>query len=40
MLSEVEKQLKKAEAAQRRRMQAERAAKDSEVCPLSDVIFE
>lgn len=30
-LSEVEQQLKKAEAAQRRRMQAEKAARESEV---------
>lgn len=31
-LSEVEQQLKKAEAAQRRRMQNEKAARESEVC--------
>lgn len=31
-LSEVEQQIKKAEAAQRRRMQVEKAAKESEVC--------
>jgi hypothetical protein len=31
-LSEVEQQLKKAEAAQRRRMQVEKAARESEVC--------
>ena len=33
-LSEVEQQLKKAEAAQRRRMQVEKAARESEVWPL------
>lgn len=33
-LSEVEQQLKKTEAAQRRRMQVEKAARESEVCPL------
>lgn len=32
-LSEVELQLKKAEAAQRRRMQSEKAARDAEVLP-------
>lgn len=32
-LSEVEQQLKKAEAAQRRRTQVEKAARESEVCP-------
>lgn len=31
-LSEVEQQLKKAEAAQRRRMQSEKAAREAEVC--------
>lgn len=31
-LTEVEQQLKKAEAAQRRRMQNEKAARESEVC--------
>lgn len=31
-LSDVEQQLKKAEAAQRRRMQVEKAARESEVC--------
>lgn len=31
-LTEVEQQLKKAEAAQRRRMQVEKAARESEVC--------
>lgn len=31
-LSEVEQQLKKAEAAQRRRMQVEKANRESEVC--------
>lgn len=33
-LSEVEQQLKKAEVAQRRRMQTEKAARESEVCSL------
>lgn len=33
-LTEVEQQLKKAEAAQRRRMQVEKAARESEVCPF------
>lgn len=33
-LSEVEQQLKKAEAAQRRRMQVEKAARESEVCAI------
>lgn len=33
-LSEVEHQLKRAEAAQRRRIQAAKAAKESEVCLL------
>lgn len=33
-LTELEQQLKKAEAAQRRRMQVEKAARESEVCPL------
>lgn len=32
-LSEVEQQLKRAEALQRRRMQVEKAARESEVCP-------
>ena len=31
-LSDVEQQLKKAEAAQRRRLQVEKAARESEVC--------
>ena len=31
-LSEVEQQSKKAEAAQRRRMQSEKAAREAEVC--------
>lgn len=31
-LSEVEQQLKKAEAAQRRRIQSEKAAREAEVC--------
>lgn len=30
----MEQQLKKAEAAQRRRMQNEKAARESEVCPF------
>ena len=34
-LSEVEQQLKKAEAAQRRRVQVEKAARESEVWPPS-----
>ena len=40
-LSEVEQQLKKAEAAQRRRMQVEKAARESEVCfyPLQLTLF-
>ena len=33
-LSEVEQQLKKAEAAQRRRMQSEKAAREAEVLPI------
>lgn len=36
--SEVEQQLKKAEAAQRRRMQNEKAALESQVCLFPDVI--
>lgn len=38
-LSEVEQQLKKAEAAQRRRMQVEKAARESEVSLPSITIF-
>ncbi|KAK9139182.1 hypothetical protein Scep_008863 [Stephania cephalantha] len=38
MLTEVEKQLKKAEAAQRRRMQAERAAKESEAAAIRKIL--
>ena len=37
-LTDVEQQLKKAEAAQRRRMQVEKAARESEVCSLHDII--
>lgn len=37
-LTEVEQQLKKAEAAQRRRIQNEKAARDTEVC-LPSVAF-
>lgn len=33
-LTDVEQQLKKAEAAQRRRLQVEKAARESEVCIL------
>jgi hypothetical protein len=33
-LSEVEQQLKRAEAAQRRRMQSEKAAREAEVCSI------
>lgn len=33
-LSEVEQQLKKAEAAQRRRIQSEKAAREAEVLPV------
>lgn len=33
-LSEVEQQLKKAEAAQRRRVQVEKAARESQVCTV------
>lgn len=38
-LTDVEQQLKKAEAAQRRRMQVEKAARESEVCFLFTIIF-
>lgn len=38
-LSELEQQLKKAEAAQRRRMQVEKAARESEVCFCSLLPF-
>lgn len=38
-LSEVEQQLKRAEALQRRRMQVEKAARESEVWPLRCIIF-
>ncbi|KAK9136686.1 hypothetical protein Sjap_007280 [Stephania japonica] len=38
IVSEVEKQLKKAEAAQRRRMQAERAAKESEAAAIRKIL--
>lgn len=38
-LSEVEQQLKRAEALQRRRMQVEKAARESEVCPIMCVFF-
>lgn len=34
-LTEVEQQLKKAEAAQRRRIQNEKAAREEEVCSIS-----
>lgn len=37
-LTDVEQQLKKAEAAQRRRMQVEKAARESEVCSLRQII--
>lgn len=33
-LSEVEQQLKRSEAAQRRRMQSEKAAREAEVCSI------
>lgn len=38
-LSEVEQQLKKAEVAQRRRMQTEKAARESEVCSCFFLFF-
>jgi len=38
-LSEVEQQLKKAEAAQRRRMQNEKAARESEVLTFESFIL-
>lgn len=38
-LSEVEQQLKKAEAAQRRRLQVEKAARESEVCSSLSLFF-
>lgn len=38
-LSEVEQQLKRAEALQRRRMQVEKAARESEVCSFFDILF-
>lgn len=38
-LSEVEMQLKKAEAAQRRRIQSEKAAREAEVCFLFSITF-
>jgi hypothetical protein len=38
-LSEVEQQLKRAETAQRRKMQSEKAAREAEVCPLCHALF-
>lgn len=38
-LSDMEQQLKKAEAAQRRRMQTEKAAREAEVSPGHSVLF-
>lgn len=38
-LSEVDLQLKKAEAAQRRRMQSEKMAREAEVCPSCYVVY-
>lgn len=38
-LSEVEQQLKRAEAAQRRRMQSEKAAREAEVCSSCHVLL-
>jgi hypothetical protein len=38
-LSEVEQQLKRAEALQRRRMQVEKANRESEVCPVNMYFF-
>jgi type II secretory pathway component PulJ len=38
-LSAVEQQLKRAEALQRRRMQVEKANRESEVCPVNMYFF-
>lgn len=38
-LTEVEQQLKRAEALQRRRMQVEKANRESEVCPVTCTYF-
>lgn len=38
-LSEVEQQLKRSEAAQRRKMQSEKAAREAEVCSSGQTLF-